>query len=147
MGSVTPPVGRNSTSASGKNVPCGPCVDYRPALEGYIGRHLEYPLGFPYKFAPAAVSIRDFRQIKVTPLARADLPPVWVEVLLKVWFANRAVQIGGEWDPGVLDIDVELTAHGAVAPGGTYNVEPRSATLKAWWRDMVMVESQRVRLR
>src|SRR5262249_36191824 len=26
----------------------------RPALEEYVGRHLEYPLGFPYKFAPAA---------------------------------------------------------------------------------------------
>jgi len=30
----------------------------RPVLEEYISGHLEYPLGFPYRFAPAAVMIR-----------------------------------------------------------------------------------------
>ncbi|HET9001976.1 MAG TPA: hypothetical protein VFP86_20220 [bacterium] len=39
----------------------------KPALEDYISRHLEYPLGFPYKLAPAAVLIREFRQLKVVP--------------------------------------------------------------------------------
>ena len=38
----------------------------------------------------------------------------------------------------------QLTAHGTVAPDGSYDVEPRSAALKAWWRDMVLVESQRL---
>jgi len=102
-----------------------------------VSRHLEYPLGFPYKFAPAAVLLREFRQLKVAPLAKADLPSVQVEVLLKAWLANRAVRIRGDWDPGVLDAHVQLTAHGTVAPDGTYHVEPRSAALKAWWRDMV----------
>jgi len=40
----------------------------RPTLEEHIARHLEYPLGFPYKFAPAAVSIREVRALKVVPL-------------------------------------------------------------------------------
>jgi hypothetical protein len=116
----------------------------RPTLEEYISRHLEYPLGFPYKFAPAAVLIREFRKTKVTTLAKADLPPVQVEVLLKAWLANRSVRIRGDWDPGVLDADVLLATHGTVAPDGHYNLEPRSATLKAWWRDMVLVESGRL---
>ena len=110
-------------------------------LEAYVSRHLEYPLGFPYKFAPAAVSIREFRSIKVIPLAKANLPRVRVEVMLKAWLANRAVRIRGDWDPGILDADVQLTAHGIVAPDGTYSVEPRSAALKAWWRDMALTVS------
>ena len=71
----------------------------RPTLEEYISRHLEYPLGFPYKLAPAAVVIREVRQFKVVPLAKAGLPPVQVEVLLKAWLANCAVRIRGDWDP------------------------------------------------
>jgi hypothetical protein len=67
-----------------------------------------------------------------------------VEVLLKVWLANRAVRIRGDWDPGVLDADVLLTVRGTVTLTGTYNVEPQSAALKAWWRDMVRLESQRL---
>jgi hypothetical protein len=55
-------------------------------------------------------------------------------VLLKAWLANRAVQIRRDWDPGVLDADAQLTAHGTVAPDGTYKVEPRSAALKVWWK-------------
>jgi hypothetical protein len=45
----------------------------RPALEEFISRHLEYPLGFPHKFAPAAMLIREFRKIKVAALARARI--------------------------------------------------------------------------
>jgi hypothetical protein len=85
------------------------------------------------------VLIREFRTTKVTPLAQADLPPVQVEVLVKTWLANRAVRIRGDWDSGVLDADVLLTVRGTVTPTGTYDVEPRSAALKAWWRDMMMV--------
>jgi hypothetical protein len=65
----------------------------RPTLEEYISRHLEYPLGFPFKLAPAAVSIREFRQLRVLALARADLPPVQVEIVLRAWLANRAARI------------------------------------------------------
>jgi hypothetical protein len=115
----------------------------RPSFEDYVSRYLEYPLGFPYKFAPAALSIREFRKIKLAPLAKADLPPVQVEVLLKAWLANRSVRIRGDWDPGVLDANVLLATHGTVAPDGHYNVEPRSATLKAWSRDPVVLVSQR----
>lgn len=109
----------------------------RPTLEEYISRHLEYPLGFPFKLAPAAVSIREFRQLKLLPLAKADLPSVQVEVLLRAWLANRTARIRGDWDPGVLDADVQLTGRGTVKPDGTYDVELRSAALKGWWRDMV----------
>ena len=108
----------------------------RPTLEDYISRHLAYPLGFPGPFDGAAVLIREFRQIKVTAVAKADLPPVQIEATLKAWLSNRVVQIGGEWDPGLLDADVQLTAGGTVNPDGSYGVEPRTATLKAWWRDM-----------
>jgi hypothetical protein len=55
---------------------------------------------------------------------------------VKAWLANRAVRIRGDWDPGILDADVLLTANGTVAPDGRYDVEPRSCALKAWWRDM-----------
>jgi hypothetical protein len=99
----------------------------RPALEEFISRHLEYPLGFPYKFAPAAVLIRKFRKNKVVPMVKADLPTVEIEVTLKDWFANCAVQIGGEWDPGVVNVDIELTAQGTVAPDGTYQLTPKSS--------------------
>ncbi len=116
----------------------------KPSLEEYIAQHLRYPEGFPYNFALAAVLIRDVRQLKLAALAKAELPPVRVEAVLKVWLANRAARIRGDWDPGVLDADVQLTTHGTVAPDGSYNVEPRSAVLKAWWRDMVLVESQRL---
>jgi hypothetical protein len=64
----------------------------RPALEDYISQCLEYPLGFPVKLAPAAVVIREFRQLKLAPLAKADLPPVQVEVVLKAWLSSRAVR-------------------------------------------------------
>jgi hypothetical protein len=37
----------------------------------------------------------------------------------------------------VLAADVQLTGRGTVKPDGTYDVEPRSAALKGWWRDMV----------
>jgi hypothetical protein len=114
----------------------------RPSLEDYVSRHLEYPLGFPHKFAAPAVLLREFQQLKVAPLAKADLPPVRVEVLLKAWLANRAVRIRGDWDPGVLYADVQLTARGTVNADGTYSVEPRSAALKAWWRDTMMVEAR-----
>lgn len=56
------------------------------------------------------MSIREFRKIKVTATARVDLPPVRIEAILKAWLANRAVRIRGDWDPGVLDADVQLTA-------------------------------------
>ena len=85
------------------------------------------------------MSIREFRKVKVVALAKADYPPIQVEALLKAWLSNRAVQIRGDWDPGILDIDVQLTAHGTVAPDGTYNVAPRSAVLAAWWRDIVLL--------
>jgi hypothetical protein len=39
----------------------------RPSFEDYVSRYLEYPLGFPYKFAPAAVLVREFRLLKVAP--------------------------------------------------------------------------------
>ena len=78
----------------------------RPTLEEHIRRHLEYSLGFPYKFAPVAVSIREVRKIKVTATARVDLPPVRIEAILKVWLANRTTRIHGDWDPGVLDAAV-----------------------------------------
>ncbi len=110
----------------------------RPSLEEFIARHVQYPLGFPSHFDGAAVLIREFRKIKVATLAKADLPPVRIEVLLKTWLANRVVQIGGEWDPGLLDADVQVTAYGIVLPDGRYEVEPHSATLKAWWRDMAL---------
>jgi hypothetical protein len=50
---------------------------------------------------------------------------------------NRAVQIRGDWDLGVIDADVELMTHGTVAPDGAYHIEPRTAALEARWRDMV----------
>ena len=40
----------------------------RPALEEYIAEHLQYPEGFPYNFAPAAVLIREVRMLKVAAL-------------------------------------------------------------------------------
>ena len=107
----------------------------RPALGEYIAQHLQLPFGFPYSILPAAALIRDVRNFKIAALAKADLPPVRVEALLKIALANQVVQLEGEWDFGVLDADVELTAYGAVAPDGTYHVEPQSATLKAWWGD------------
>ncbi len=107
----------------------------KPALKEFISRRLEFPLGFPYKLMPAAVSIREFRKTKVTALASADLPPVRIEALLKAWLSNRAVQIRGDWDPGVLDADVLLNARGTVTPTGAYTVVAQAAALKAWWRE------------
>ncbi len=65
-------------------------------------------------------------------------------MLLKAWLANRSVRIRVDWDPGVLDADVQLTAHGTVKPDGAYDLEPRSASLKGWWRDAVLLQSHRV---
>ena len=109
----------------------------RPTLEEYISRHLEYPLGFPYRLVPAAVMIREVRQFRVAPLAKADLPPVQVDAVLKAWLANRSVRLlRAGWDPGVLDADVQVVTHATVKPDGSYDVVPRSAALKAWWRDI-----------
>lgn len=71
----------------------------RPALEEYISRHPEYPLGFPYKFAPAVVVIREVRQLKVVPLARADLPAVRVEAVVKAWLFARESRVRTAGDP------------------------------------------------
>ena len=96
----------------------------KPELDEYITEHLKYPEAFPYRLALAAVLIREIRTLKVAPLAKADYPPVQIQVRLKAWLSNRAVKIRGDWDPGILDVDVQLTAHGTVAPDGSYNVAP-----------------------
>jgi hypothetical protein len=120
----------------------------RPMLEEFIGQHLGYPLGFPHRFGHAAVRIREVQKLTVIPLVKwTDLPPVEIEVTLKAWLCNRAVELRGDWDPGIfLDVDIQLTARGTVVPDGSYDVEPRSARLTSWW-DMVSMESQRFRLR
>jgi hypothetical protein len=54
------------------------------------------------------------------------------------WRTARVSQIRDGWGPGVLDVDIQLAAHDTVAPDGTMNVDPQSAVLKAWWRDMAL---------
>ena len=46
----------------------------RPALEEYIVERLQYPEVFPYHLAPAALSILEYRKVKVAALAKADYP-------------------------------------------------------------------------
>jgi hypothetical protein len=116
----------------------------RPTLEEYVSERLSYPEGFPHVFPRPVVAIREVRKFKIAPLAKADLPPVKIDTLVKAWLTARESPVRDRWGPGVLDVDIELLGHGTAAPDGTYNVEPRSAVLKAWWRDMV-VESKRVR--
>lgn len=65
----------------------GPECEYGPSQ--HIAQRLQHPEGFPYNLAPAAVSIRDLRKLKVAALAKTDLPPVQIEVLLKAWLAGR----------------------------------------------------------
>lgn len=71
---------------------------------------------FPYRLDHVVVTIRGIRQFKVVSLARADLPPIQIEARPKAWLANRTVPVRGEWDPGILDADVQLTARGIAAP-------------------------------
>ena len=114
----------------------------KPTLEEYLAERLQLPMGFPYRFDPAAVLIREVRSFKITALAKADLPPVRVEALFKAWLAHRAVKLRGEWDPGAIDADVKLEAHGTVTASGTYTIAPRSAMLTSWWRDAMPAASQ-----
>ena len=46
----------------------------RPALEECISRRVDYPLHFPYKLAPAAVLVREFRgSSKFVPLGESGV--------------------------------------------------------------------------
>ena len=114
-------------------------------IEEYVAEHLQYPEAFPFPVADAAVWIREVARFRIAAIAGADYPPVTVEVLLRAWLTNRVSGLWDGWTPGVLDIDVELVANGTVMPDGTYNVEPRSVVLKAWWRDLIPLASQRFR--
>ncbi len=101
-----------------------------------MSERLRYPEGFPYSFSWPAVSIREIREFKIAPLANADHPPVRIEALVKASLAGRVSQVRDGYGPGVLDVDVQLTARGAVRADGTYDIVPQAAVLKAWWRGM-----------
>jgi hypothetical protein len=113
----------------------------KPRLEELIAEYLQYPEGFPNRFPRPVVMIRELRELKIVPLAKADLPPVKVDALIKGWLFARDSRVRDGRGPGVLDIKVQLIAHGTMNPDGSYNIEPRAAILKAWWRDMALTFS------
>jgi len=108
----------------------------KPLLEEYMSERLRYPEGFPYRFSWPVLSIREVRELKIAPFAKADHPPVRIEALIKASLASRVSQVRDGYGPGVLDVDVQLTARGAARADGTYDIVPQAAVLKAWWRGM-----------
>ena len=106
------------------------------SLEEYVSERLCYPEGFPYTFSWPVVSIREVRELKIAPLMKADHPPVRIDALIKASIASRVSHVRDGYGPGVLDVDVQITAQGTVQGDGTYNIAPQAAVLKAWWRGM-----------
>jgi hypothetical protein len=108
----------------------------RLSLEKYVSERLRYPEAFPCHFSRPVVGIREVRELKIAPLMNADHPPVRIDALIRASLANRVSQVRDGYGPGVLDVDVQLTAQGTVHGDGTYAIAPQAAVLKAWWRDM-----------
>jgi hypothetical protein len=105
-------------------------------LEEYVAQRLQYLDGFPYALNDPVISIREVRSLKLKPLARADYPPLDIEVILFGSLAAGVRNNPKDLGPSVFGIDVQLNARGTVRGDGTYSIAPQSATLKAWWRGM-----------
>ncbi len=69
----------------------------KPRLDELIAEYLQYPEGFSFRFRRPVVMIREVREFKVVPLAKADLPPVKVDALLKGWLFARDSQVRDGW--------------------------------------------------
>lgn len=104
------------------------------SLEAWISACLEYPAPFPYVLNGPVVSIREMRTLRITPTMRAQYPPVDIEATMRGSLVANVRTLPGQAGPRRLDVDVQLLAKGTVRGDGSYDVAPRSATLKAWWQ-------------
>lgn len=104
----------------------------KPKLERYVAEHLRCPEAYALVFTEPTVTIREVRRLKIAPRFRADYPPVDVTVTMRVSITARTRRRGINVGMQTLALDVELDALGT-AQGGGYDLEPRSARLRAWW--------------
>jgi len=103
-------------------------------LERYIAKHLEYPGPFPYVLIEPVVSIRELRQLKLTPRLRADYPPVDISAAMRVSITASTQRAGTDSGVRTFALDVDLGALGTVQGYG-YDVVPHRARLVAWWSE------------
>lgn len=104
----------------------------RPDFERYIVSHLQCPASVPLVFTDSVASIREIRNLKVTPRFPGDYPAVDVVVALRVSLTARTRRRGVDVGTKTFALDVELRALGTVAGGG-YDLAPKRARLTAWW--------------
>lgn len=104
------------------------------SLEAWIAECLEYPAGFPYVLNGPVVSIREMRNLRITPAAQADYPTVDIDATMRGSLAADVRNPPGEAGPHRLDVDFRLLATGTVRGDGSYAIAPHAATLKAWWQ-------------
>ena len=105
-------------------------------FEEYITERLQFPEAFPYVVREPVASIHEIRKLQITPLSRSDYPAAEIVVTLRASLAGRMSHRNGNTGSHVIDVDVELNARGTVRADGTYDLAPRSATVKAWWRGL-----------
>jgi hypothetical protein len=91
-----------------------------------------YPEAFPFSLSDPVASIREIRQVKLTPRFRADYPPVDVVITMQVALTVKARKRDVGLGERTLTIDVELGALGT-PQGYRYDVSPTHAKLTAWW--------------
>ena len=104
------------------------------SLEAWIAECLEYPAAFPYVLNGPVVSIREMRNLRITPAMWAEYPPVDIEATMRGRLVAYIRNLPGQAGPRRLDVDFQLLARGTVRGDGSYDVAPHSARVQAWWQ-------------
>jgi hypothetical protein len=84
-----------------------PIEQTKPQMEDFIAQRLQYPAAFPYALREEVAHVREVRKLRITPLFKADYPPVEIVVLLRASLVASTSKQDNDFGSRTFDLDVD----------------------------------------